>query len=182
MKVLIHGSTGRMGKILCDLLTAGHPGLTLAARVSPEETLDAANCVYTNLQEVDCEVDGVIDFSHHSATPALLDFAIANRLPLVLCTTGHTEDEKELIGKASERARKERARDGVHDGENGDKGHREAKLFGLIRAVEVSRTVRNTPKNGNEKHLDELLVAKKVGNGAQHFLLLPFLRLFAREQ
>jgi dihydrodipicolinate reductase len=42
MKILIHGSTGRMGKILCDLLTAGVSGLELAARVSPEETSDAA--------------------------------------------------------------------------------------------------------------------------------------------
>ena len=55
MKVLIHGSTGRMGKILCDLLTAGYPGLELTARVSPEEIADPANCVYTSLQEVTCE-------------------------------------------------------------------------------------------------------------------------------
>ena len=37
MKILVHGSTGRMGKILCELLSAGYNGLELAARVSPEE-------------------------------------------------------------------------------------------------------------------------------------------------
>ena len=103
MRILIHGSTGRMGKILCDLLTAGHPGLTLAARVSPEETLDAANCVYTNLQEVDCEVDGVIDFSHHTAIGPLMEFCIAKNLPVVVSTTGHTPQEKEIIARASEK-------------------------------------------------------------------------------
>ena len=36
MKILIHGSTGRMGRILCDMLTAGYPGLELEAQVSPE--------------------------------------------------------------------------------------------------------------------------------------------------
>ena len=71
MKVLIHGSTGRMGKILCQLLTEGYPGLELAARVSPEEIADPANCVYTALSKVDCEVDCVIDFSHHTAVGAL---------------------------------------------------------------------------------------------------------------
>lgn len=52
MKILVHGSTGRMGKILCELLTAGYNGLELAARVSPEETSDPANGVFASLEEV----------------------------------------------------------------------------------------------------------------------------------
>ena len=103
MRILIHGSTGRMGKILCDLLTAGYPGLTLAARVSPEETADSANCVYTSLQEVDCEVDGVIDFSHHTAVSSLLDFCMAKNLPVVVATTGHTPEEKTVISEAAKK-------------------------------------------------------------------------------
>ena len=89
MKVLIHGSTGRMGKILCDLLTAGYPGLELAARVSPEETLDAANCVYTALNEVACDVECVIDFSHHTAVGGLMDFCIAKNLPVAYKDESH---------------------------------------------------------------------------------------------
>ena len=60
MKILVHGSTGRMGKILCELLSAGYNGLELAARVSPEEIADPAACVYTSLAEVTCQVDGDI--------------------------------------------------------------------------------------------------------------------------
>ena len=103
MKILIHGSTGRMGKILCDLLTAGYPGLTLAARVSPDEIADPANCVYTSLQDVVCDVDGVIDFSHHTAVGGLMDFCIAKNLPVVVSTTGHTPEEKEIIAAASKK-------------------------------------------------------------------------------
>ena len=103
MRILIHGSTGRMGKILCDLLTAGYPGLTLAARVSPEETLDAANNVFTSLAEVNCEVDGVIDFSHHTAVGGLMDFCIAKNLPVVVATTGHTPEEKAVIADAAKK-------------------------------------------------------------------------------
>ena len=101
MKVLIHGSTGRMGKILCDLLTAGYPGLELAARVSPEEIADPANCVYTALSQVDCQVECVIDFSHHTAVNGLMDFCIARNLPVVVSTTGHTPEEKAVITAAS---------------------------------------------------------------------------------
>ena len=101
MKILIHGSTGRMGKILCELLMAGYPGLELAARVSPEETSDPANHVYASLAEVDCEVDGVIDFSHHTAVGGLMDFCIAKNLPVVVATTGQTAEEKAVLNDAA---------------------------------------------------------------------------------
>ena len=103
MKVLIHGSTGRMGKILCDLLNAGYPGLELAARVSPEEIADPANCVYTSLSEVNCDAECVIDFSHHTAVSGLMDFCIARNLPVVVATTGHTPEEKAVITAASQK-------------------------------------------------------------------------------
>ena len=103
MRVLIHGSTGRMGKILCELLTNGYQNLTLAARVSPEETADPANCVYTSLAEVTCDVDCVIDFSHHTAVGGLMDFCMAKNLPVVVATTGQTPEEKAIIAEAAKK-------------------------------------------------------------------------------
>ena len=103
MKILVHGSTGRMGKILCELLNAGYHGLELAARVSPEETPDPAACVYTSLNEVTYEVDGVIDFSHHTAVGGLMDFCICKNIPVVVSTTGHTPEEKEVIAEAAKK-------------------------------------------------------------------------------
>ena len=103
MKVLIHGSTGRMGKILCDLLRAGYSGLELAARVSPEEIADPANGVYTALCDVDRDVDCVIDFSHHTAVGSLMDFCICKNIPVVVSTTGHTPEEKEVIAEAAKK-------------------------------------------------------------------------------
>lgn len=101
MKVLIHGSTGRMGKILCELLQAGYPGLGLAAQVSPEAVSDPANCVFTTLAEVNCPVECVIDFSHHTAIGALMDFCMEKKLPVVVATTGHTPEEKAIIAEAA---------------------------------------------------------------------------------
>ena len=103
MKVLIHGSTGRMGKILCELLTNGYQDLTLAACVSPEETADPANCIYTSLADVACDVDCVIDFSHHTAVGGLMDFCVAKNLPVVVATTGQTPEEKAIISDASKK-------------------------------------------------------------------------------
>ena len=103
MKILVHGSTGRMGKILCELLTAGYNGLELAARVSPEETSDPANSVFASLEEVNCAVDGVIDFSHHTAVGSLMDFCVRKNLPVVVATTGYTPEEKAAISAAAEK-------------------------------------------------------------------------------
>ena len=59
--------------------------------------------VYRSFDEVPpCEgIDCIIDFSHHSCVYSLLDFAKAQKLPTVVCTTGHTEDELEYIRSAA---------------------------------------------------------------------------------
>ena len=53
--------------------------------------------------ECAAEADVVIDFSHHSLTCALLDFAEEKNLPVVLATTGQTEEENARIRKAAEK-------------------------------------------------------------------------------
>ena len=53
--------------------------------------------------ECAAEADVVIDFSHHSLTCALLDFAEEKNLPVVLATTGQTEEENVRIRKAAEK-------------------------------------------------------------------------------
>lgn len=45
--------------------------------------------------------DCVIDFSHHSATGALLEYCLARRLPLLIATTGQTEQERHQIEAAA---------------------------------------------------------------------------------
>ena len=45
--------------------------------------------------------DCIIDFSHHSAIAELCDYAVKNKLPLVIATTGHTEEENGMINEAA---------------------------------------------------------------------------------
>ncbi|MBR5144928.1 MAG: 4-hydroxy-tetrahydrodipicolinate reductase [Clostridia bacterium] len=103
MNILLNGISGFMGREVAKLCEGGYRGATLAFGVDPNGAYDGAR-VYSSLDQVVSTdgVDCIIDFSHHSVTPALLDFAINNDLPLVLCTTGHTEEEIELINKAAE--------------------------------------------------------------------------------
>ena len=95
MNIIIHGSTGRMGQNLLKIL-AQSESHTLAAAVSPEETQ------YRSLTDYTGPADMIIDFSHHTAVYALLDYAEARRLPVVIGTTGHTAEEKARIAQAAQ--------------------------------------------------------------------------------
>jgi 4-hydroxy-tetrahydrodipicolinate reductase len=57
--------------------------------------------VLTSLDQCDTKIDVIIDFSFHTAISSLLDYAVKNSVPTVLCTTGYTSEELELIDNAA---------------------------------------------------------------------------------
>ena len=103
MKVLISGYCGHMGQILAKMVREDND-LTLVAGVDKSISDNKINCsepVFASFSEVNVDVDIVVDFSHHSLTKDLIDFAKSKNLPLVIATTGQSEDEKSLINEAS---------------------------------------------------------------------------------
>lgn len=101
MNIIVHGCTGRMGKIVTEMIEDGFHGHSLAAGVSPDcpSGLVPRRCV--SLDEFDGSADCVIDFSNHSATADLTSYCVRRALPLVIATTGQSEGELELIRAAS---------------------------------------------------------------------------------
>ena len=71
----------------------------ITAGVDP--MIPASGVCVPSFEECRAEADVIIDFSHHSLTGALLDYAEAKKLPVVLATTGQTEGEKARILEAS---------------------------------------------------------------------------------
>ncbi len=109
MNILISGLCGHMGTEVYKLALAGVRGAEPAgvtgvdinacgAEGCPCATgFDGAGAApFTN-------ADVIIDFSHHTLTPTLLDYAVTHRIPVVLATTGHTDEERTAIDKAAER-------------------------------------------------------------------------------
>jgi len=101
MRILVIGLGGHMGREVGRLAAAGCRGAELAGGVDisgcTEFDVPCAADFSTAVRDVDC----VIDFSHHSLTRALTDFVVENRLPLVLATTGQTEEERAMIEQAA---------------------------------------------------------------------------------
>ena len=98
MKIIVNGAAGHMGRALCDLIAQGRHGAALAAMVDrcPGEGMLAS------LSDFQGEADCIVDFSHHAATEELCAYAVARGIPLVLATTGQTEDELACIHRAAE--------------------------------------------------------------------------------
>ena len=97
MNIIINGAGGRMGKALRAMLEK--KGVTAAALVDP--FVQEAG-VLSQLTDYTGSADCIIDFSNHAGTQALLDYALQNKMPVVVCTTGHTPQELEVIAKAAE--------------------------------------------------------------------------------
>lgn len=98
MRILVHGASGHMGRILCGMLREGRRGCTLAGMVSGR---GAEGEILASLADFTGEADCIIDFSHHSTTKALTDYAVEHKLPLVIATTGQTPEEMALIHEAA---------------------------------------------------------------------------------
>lgn len=103
MKILINGICGHMGREVLALCESGYRGAEYVGGVDPFASGEESFPVSKSFSELgDTAIDCIVDFSHHSVTGELLDFAVERGLPTVLCTTGHTPEEKLIIAEASE--------------------------------------------------------------------------------
>lgn len=102
MKILISGIGGHMGREVERLCQNGYRGAALYGGVDPFLNADG---VYKSFDEIpkNAEIDCIVDFSVHTSAPALLSFAADRKIPVVVATTGHTEEEKACIAKAAEK-------------------------------------------------------------------------------
>ena len=98
MRILVHGAAGQMGTVLRRMIGEGCRSSVLAGAVDERSDLPG---LLQSLDAFQGETDCIIDFSHHSATRFLTDYAVRRKLPLVIATTGQAEGEQELIRRAA---------------------------------------------------------------------------------
>jgi len=98
MRILLSGFGGHMGREVRACAERDKDS-EITAGVDPMMPADGI-CV-PSFDECRAEADVIIDFSHHSMTGVLLDYAEAKKLPVVLATTGQTEEEKARIREAA---------------------------------------------------------------------------------
>jgi 4-hydroxy-tetrahydrodipicolinate reductase len=96
IKVLINGCNGRMGQVLVNEIDR-FPNLVLAGGFDVYDEGKNTFPVYSNIEEIKEKPDVIIDFSVPISTFNILNYAVAEHVPIVIATTGFTNEELEKI-------------------------------------------------------------------------------------
>ena len=96
MNIALCGIHGAMGKILKDEIEQSDEN-KLVGYFSPRNGITG--------QDISEKIDVIIDFSRPENIDFLLDYALKNKVALVICTTGYTDEQIEKIKKAGENIR-----------------------------------------------------------------------------
>ncbi len=98
MKIILVGAKGIMGGHVIN--AANNAGYDVCALVDLKCD-ENNNGEYTKISQVKEKADVIIDFSFHGLVKEITDYAAETGTPLVIATTGHTEEEKQIINQAS---------------------------------------------------------------------------------
>lgn len=101
VRVIMNGCNGHMGRVISEL-AAQDTEIEIVAGVDIADTGIHAYPVFTDIAECDVEADVLIDFSSAKAVDGVLDYCSERKLPLVLCTTGLSEEQ---LAKVQETAK-----------------------------------------------------------------------------
>lgn len=97
MKLIINGANGKMGHILTEM--AGSENIAALVDI----TFETGNGKYKSLEDFNGVADCVVDFSNHKAVEGLLNYCVKKNLPILIASTGHTDEELNLIKEAAKK-------------------------------------------------------------------------------
>ena len=103
VRAIMHGCNGHMGQVITGLIKADE-GIELVAGIDKYTGIANDYPVFESLEKCDVEADVIIDFSNAAAADALLTYCEEKKMPVVLCTTGLSEEQLAKIPAAKKTA------------------------------------------------------------------------------
>ena len=101
VRIIMNGCNGHMGQVISNLV-AQDSQAQITAGVDIVDNGKNEYPVFTELEKCQVEADVMIDFSSAKATDQVLAYCKERKLPLVLCTTGLSEEQ---LAKVEETAK-----------------------------------------------------------------------------
>ena len=92
IRVLLHGCNGHMGRVV-DSIIGADDAIEVVAGVDPYTGVENNYPVFETIDKCDIDADVVIDFSSATAVDALLEYCQKKKLPVVLCSTGLSDEQ-----------------------------------------------------------------------------------------
>lgn len=101
IRAIMNGCNGKMGQVITGICKED-PGIEIVAGIDLYQGIQNDYPVFPNISVCDVKADVIIDFSNAKAVDDLLIYAADKHLPIVLCTTGLSEEQLKNVKKVSE--------------------------------------------------------------------------------
>lgn len=102
VKMIMHGCNGKMGQVITKIVKED-ANAEIVAGIDKYMGIPNDYPVFESIDKCDVKADVVIDFSNAAAVDGLLDHCVEKQVPVVLCTTGLSEEQ---LGKVQETSKK----------------------------------------------------------------------------
>ncbi len=99
VRMIMHGCNGKMGQVISGICREDD-GIEIVAGVDPYTGLRNDFPVFADIAKCQIEADVVVDFAAAPAVDGLLDYCVSHKLPVVLCTTGLSEQQLAKVEEA----------------------------------------------------------------------------------
>ena len=102
VKIIMHGCNGHMGQVISGIVEKD-PDAEIVAGIDIADQGKNSYPVFTDIDACQVEADAIIDFSSAKAADKLLEYSAARQIPVVLCSTGLSQEQ---LAKVEETSRK----------------------------------------------------------------------------
>lgn len=100
VRLIMHGCNGKMGQVITRMVKED-PEVEIVAGVDKYTGISNDYPVYDEIGKCSVEADALIDFSNAAAVDELLAYCREKKLPVVLCTTGLSEEQLKKVEEAA---------------------------------------------------------------------------------
>ena len=102
VKIIMHGCNGHMGQVISGIVEKD-PDAEIVAGIDIADQGKNSYPVFTDIDTWQVEADAIIDFSSAKATDKLLEYSAARQIPVVLCSTGLSEEQLAKVEETSKK-------------------------------------------------------------------------------
>ncbi|MBR4965169.1 MAG: 4-hydroxy-tetrahydrodipicolinate reductase [Lachnospiraceae bacterium] len=102
VKAIMHGCNGKMGQVISRLVEQDKE-IEIVAGIDLYDGISNSYPVFKTIADCNIEADVIIDFAASTAVDALLDYCAETNTPVVLCTTGLSEEQIKKVEETSKK-------------------------------------------------------------------------------
>ncbi|MGN1158305.1 MAG: 4-hydroxy-tetrahydrodipicolinate reductase [Agathobacter sp.] len=101
IRVIMNGCNGKMGQCITGICK-DDPAISIVAGIDVYNGIKNDYPVFPSLAACNVKADVIIDFSNAAAVDELLDYCETKEIPVVLCTTGLSEEQLARVDKVAQ--------------------------------------------------------------------------------